>query len=144
VLDATAFTDATWLGRGGLIHSDQMHVVEKFTRQGDILLYDVTVEDPEMLVEPWVLPTRNRGTQSESQRRPDPRTRRLHCSGSMVTPHRRFGTSKSRHARFRSIIKEDAELWVSTRRTILAAGAAAAATAAVQQVFCSAIGQRNR
>jgi len=58
VLDATAFTDATWLGRGGLIHSDQMHVVEKFTRQGDILLYDVTVEDPEMLVEPWVLPTR--------------------------------------------------------------------------------------
>ena len=58
VLDATAFTDATWLGRGGLFHSDQMHVVERFKREGDALLYDVTVEDPEVLVEPWVLPTR--------------------------------------------------------------------------------------
>ncbi len=58
VLDAVAFTDMTWLGRGGLFHSDRMHVIEKFTRQGDALLYDVTVEDPEVLVEPWVLPTR--------------------------------------------------------------------------------------
>jgi hypothetical protein len=58
VLDGIAFPDSTWLGRGGLIHSDRMHVVERFTRQGDALLYDVTVEDPEMFVEPWVLPTR--------------------------------------------------------------------------------------
>ncbi|HLI86265.1 MAG TPA: hypothetical protein VKV17_20285 [Bryobacteraceae bacterium] len=58
VLDAVAFTDATWFGRGGLFHSDQMHVVERFRRQGDALYYDVTVEDPGVLVEPWVLPTR--------------------------------------------------------------------------------------
>jgi hypothetical protein len=58
VIDSTSFIDTTWLGRGGLFHSDQMHVVEKLTRQGDALLYDVTVEDPEVLVEPWVLPTR--------------------------------------------------------------------------------------
>jgi len=58
VLDAVAFTDTTWLGRGGFFHSDRMHVVERFTRQGDVLLYDVTVEDPEVLTEPWVLPTR--------------------------------------------------------------------------------------
>lgn len=58
VLDSVAFTDATWLGRGGLFHSDQMHVVERFRREGDVLLYDVTVEDPEVLAEPWVLPTR--------------------------------------------------------------------------------------
>jgi hypothetical protein len=58
VLDAVAFTDTTWLGRGGFFHSDRMHVVERFTRQGDALLYDVTVEDPEVLTEPWVLPTR--------------------------------------------------------------------------------------
>jgi len=58
VIDSIAFIDTTWLGRGGLFHSDRMHVVEKFTRQGDALLYDVTVEDPEVLVEPWVLPTR--------------------------------------------------------------------------------------
>jgi hypothetical protein len=58
VIDSISFTDTTWLGRGGLFHSDQMHVVERFTRQGDALIYDVTVEDPEVLTEPWVLPTR--------------------------------------------------------------------------------------
>jgi hypothetical protein len=35
-----------------------MHIVERFTRQGNAILYDVTVEDPGVLVEPWVLPTR--------------------------------------------------------------------------------------
>jgi hypothetical protein len=35
-----------------------MRVVEKFTRTGNQLVYDVTVEDPEVLVEPWVMPTR--------------------------------------------------------------------------------------
>ena len=58
VVDSISFVDSTWLGRGGFFHSDQMHVVEKFTRQGDAMLYDVTVEDPGVLVEPWVLPTR--------------------------------------------------------------------------------------
>jgi len=58
LLDSISFVDSTWLGRGGFFHSDQMHVVERFTRQGDVILYDVTVEDPEVLVEPWVLPTR--------------------------------------------------------------------------------------
>jgi hypothetical protein len=58
VVDSISFVDSTWLGRGGFFHSDQMHVVERFTRQGDALLYDVTVEDPEVLTEPWVLPTR--------------------------------------------------------------------------------------
>jgi hypothetical protein len=58
VIDSISFVDTTWLGRGGFIHSDSMHVVERFTRQGDVLLYDVTVEDPEMLVEPYVFPTR--------------------------------------------------------------------------------------
>ena len=58
MLDSISFVDSTWLGRGGFFHSELMHVVERFTRQGDVLLYDVTVEDPEVLVEPWVLPTR--------------------------------------------------------------------------------------
>ena len=58
VLDAVAFTDQTWIGRGGFFHSDKMHVIEKFTRQGDALLYDVTIEDPDVLAEPWVFPTR--------------------------------------------------------------------------------------
>ena len=58
VFDSISFVDTTWLGRGGFFHSPQMHVVERFTRQGDVILYDVTVADPEVLVEPWVLPTR--------------------------------------------------------------------------------------
>jgi hypothetical protein len=58
VLDSVAFTDATWFGRGGFFHSDRMRVVERFKREGDALLYDVTVEDPEVLAEPYVYPTR--------------------------------------------------------------------------------------
>ncbi len=58
VVDSISFVDSTWFGRGGLFHSDQMHTVERFTREGDALLYNITVEDPEVLVEPWVLPTR--------------------------------------------------------------------------------------
>ncbi|HEX6999921.1 MAG TPA: hypothetical protein VF322_17450 [Gammaproteobacteria bacterium] len=55
VLDSIGFSDETWLGRGGLFHSDRMRVIEKFTRIGDELLYEVTVEDPVVLVEPWVM-----------------------------------------------------------------------------------------
>ena len=55
VLDSTSFNDFTWLGRGGYFHSDQMHVVERLTRKGDEILYEVTVEDPEVLAEPWVM-----------------------------------------------------------------------------------------
>jgi len=58
VLDSIGFSDETWLGRGGYFHSDKMRVVEKFTRTGNQMLYEVTVEDPEVLVEPWVMPSR--------------------------------------------------------------------------------------
>jgi hypothetical protein len=55
VLDSIGFTDETWLGRGGKFHSDQMRVIEKLTRTGNDILYEVTVEDPVVLVEPWVM-----------------------------------------------------------------------------------------
>jgi len=58
VIDSTSFVDSTWLGRGGLFHSDNMHIVEKFTRVGNEIRYDITVEDPDSFVEPWVMPTR--------------------------------------------------------------------------------------
>jgi len=35
-----------------------MHIVEKLKREGDAILYDLTLEDPEVLVEPLVFPTR--------------------------------------------------------------------------------------
>ena len=45
---------STWLGRGGYFHSDQMRIIEKFTRKGDTVLYEQTIEDPADFVEPWV------------------------------------------------------------------------------------------
>jgi hypothetical protein len=58
VLDSISFVDSTWLARGGFFHSDNMHLVEKFTRQGNAINYEVTVEDPEVLAEPWVMTPR--------------------------------------------------------------------------------------
>jgi len=58
VLDSIGFVDTTWIGRGGYFHSDKMHLVERFTRVGDAINYDVTLEDPEVLAEPLVFPTR--------------------------------------------------------------------------------------
>jgi hypothetical protein len=58
VLDSISFVDTTWLARGGFFHSDQMHVIEKLTRQGNQILYEVTVDDPEVLAEPWVMTPR--------------------------------------------------------------------------------------
>jgi hypothetical protein len=58
VLDSISFVDTTWFGRGGFFHSSAMHTVEKFTRKGDEILYEITIEDPEVLVEPWVMTPR--------------------------------------------------------------------------------------
>src|SRR4029453_19316841 len=58
VIDSINFVDTTWLGRGGFFHSSSMHIIEKLTRVGDELRYDMTIEDPEVFVEPWVRPTR--------------------------------------------------------------------------------------
>ena len=58
VIDSTSFVDTTWFGRGGLFHSANMHMIEKLTRVGNEIRYDMTIDDPEVLVEPWVMPTR--------------------------------------------------------------------------------------
>src|SRR5579871_918200 len=56
VIDSTNFVDTTWFGRGGLLHSADLHIVEKLTRKGDEILYQMTIEDPDVLIEPWVMP----------------------------------------------------------------------------------------
>jgi len=58
VLDSIGFIDTTWIGRGGYFHTSDMHIVEKFRREGDAIFYDLTLEDPEVLAEPLVFPTR--------------------------------------------------------------------------------------
>jgi len=42
----------------GAFHSGAMHVVERFTREGDTLKYEVTVDDLNVLTGPWVHPAR--------------------------------------------------------------------------------------
>jgi hypothetical protein len=54
VIESIGFTPETWLARGGFFHSEDMKVYERFTRQGDQMLYEVTVEDPQVLLQPWV------------------------------------------------------------------------------------------
>ena len=56
VVDSISFVDSTWLGRGGLFHSGDMRIVEKFTRKGNEILHEMTIHDPESFVEPWVMP----------------------------------------------------------------------------------------
>jgi hypothetical protein len=56
VIDSTNFVDSTWFGRGGLFHSANMRLIERLTRKGDEILYQETVEDPDVLIEPWVMP----------------------------------------------------------------------------------------
>ena len=54
VVDVVHFTDQTWLDRSGNFHSEGLHVVERYTRTGpDHMLYEVTIEAPEVFTEPW-------------------------------------------------------------------------------------------
>jgi hypothetical protein len=58
VIESINFDDSTWFGRGGFFHTGSMRTIERLTRVGNELHYDMTVEDPEVLLEPWVMPTR--------------------------------------------------------------------------------------
>ncbi len=54
VVETINFVDETWLTDDGAFHSDQLRVVERFSRQGDELTYQVAAFDPVVLAEPWV------------------------------------------------------------------------------------------
>jgi hypothetical protein len=66
VVDVVGLTTDSWVGGGGpigrsrytSIHSDQMHVIERWTREGDVLTYEATVEDPVAFKRPWVIAPR--------------------------------------------------------------------------------------
>jgi hypothetical protein len=58
VIDSVSFDDSTWFGRGGFFHSGSMHMIERLTRTGNEMKYEVTIEDPEVLAEPWVMKPR--------------------------------------------------------------------------------------
>ena len=54
VADVTSFSDATWLDAAGDYHSDELHVIERYTRTSrDTLTYEATIEDPKVFTRPW-------------------------------------------------------------------------------------------
>jgi hypothetical protein len=54
VVDTWGFTSNTWFDQiGGYFHSENMHVIERFHRDGNTLTWTATVHDPDVLLEPW-------------------------------------------------------------------------------------------
>jgi hypothetical protein len=57
IVDSIGFNDKTEVH--GFMHTEDLHVVEKFKRlDNGNLQYDVTVEDPNVWITPWVISTR--------------------------------------------------------------------------------------
>ena len=55
VVDVTGFNDKTWLGGMGTVHTEKLHVVERYKAINyDSILYEATVQDPGALTKPWV------------------------------------------------------------------------------------------
>jgi len=58
VVETIKFTDETWLTDNGAFHTKDLKVIERLRRVGDTIEYQVTVHDPAILIEPWVLKPR--------------------------------------------------------------------------------------
>src|SRR5262249_8235611 len=61
VVDTINLDPETWLDGLGTFHDENLHVIERFTRKGDTLAYDVTVEDPTLFTKPWKFESRRSG-----------------------------------------------------------------------------------
>jgi len=56
VVESTGFNDRTWLDRAGNFHSDELKVVERYTRTGpDHMQYEATMTDPKVFTRPWTI-----------------------------------------------------------------------------------------
>jgi hypothetical protein len=56
VVDVTNFNDVTWLDNSGGIHSDELHVTERYRRPDrDTLIYQATLEDQKVFTKPWTV-----------------------------------------------------------------------------------------
>ena len=54
VVESIGFDDRTYILPNGWFHSDQLRVTERYTRPSmNYLFVEITVEDPEVLEEPW-------------------------------------------------------------------------------------------
>jgi hypothetical protein len=56
VVDVTDLGDQTWLDAAGNYHSDQLHVVERYTMLGpDTMKYEATMDDSIVYARPWTI-----------------------------------------------------------------------------------------
>jgi len=53
VVDVLSFNDQTWFDKAGNFHSDKLHVVERYTRNGDTMTYEATISDPQTFSKDW-------------------------------------------------------------------------------------------
>jgi hypothetical protein len=54
VVDVTDNEERTWFDRAGDFHSDELHVVERYSLMDqNTLNYEVTIEDPKVFTRPW-------------------------------------------------------------------------------------------
>lgn len=58
VVDVRNFVEDTWFGEYGYFHTDAMRVTERLWKNGENLVWQATVEDPNVLSAPWVIPAR--------------------------------------------------------------------------------------
>jgi len=55
VIENVDFTEESWLGFPGYFHTVEMRVTERYSRQGNVLTYQATVDDPGAFLQPWVM-----------------------------------------------------------------------------------------
>ena len=54
VVDTVGFDEQNWIDAEGLMHTDQYHQIERFTRTDfNTMRYEVTIEDPGAYTAPW-------------------------------------------------------------------------------------------
>jgi hypothetical protein len=54
IVDSVGFNERFWFARGGLPHTESLHLIERFTRTSlSTLRYDVTIDDPGAYTRRW-------------------------------------------------------------------------------------------
>jgi hypothetical protein len=56
VVDTVGFNEGTWLDQWGHPHTDQLHLIERFSRPNkNTLRYEATIDDPGAYTKPWTI-----------------------------------------------------------------------------------------
>ena len=56
VVDVTAQVEDTWFDSAGNLHSDALHVIDRYTPiSPNALRYEVVIEDPNVFTRPWTM-----------------------------------------------------------------------------------------